>query len=62
MLGLFGMPQLERVLRAYDEVHPLADGWRDRVGLHRLHPLLTHVVMFGSSYVPQALAMARKYD
>ena len=62
MLGLFGMPQLERVLRAYDEVHPLTDGWRDRVGLHRLHPLLTHVVMFGSSYVPQALAIARKYD
>jgi len=23
---------------------------------------LTHVVMFGSSYVPQTLAMARKYD
>lgn len=61
MLGLFGMPQLERVLRAYDEVHPLADGWRDRVGLHRLHPLLTHVVMFGGSYVAQAIAMAHKY-
>ena len=44
MLGLFGLPHLERVLRAYDEVHPLTDGWRDRVGLHRLHPLLTHVV------------------
>lgn len=61
MLGLFGLPQLERVLRAYDEAHPLADGWRDRVGLHRLHPLLTHVVMFGGSYVPQAIAMAHKY-
>jgi fructosamine-3-kinase len=61
MLGLFGFPHLERVLRAYDEVHPLADGWRDRVGLHRLHPLLTHVVMFGGSYVPQAIAMAHKY-
>jgi fructosamine-3-kinase len=61
MLGLFGMPQLERVLRAYDEAHPLAEGWRDRVGLHRLHPLLTHTVMFGSAYVAPALAMARKY-
>jgi len=61
MLGLFGLPQLERVLRAYDEAHPLADGWRDRVGLHRLHPLLTHVVMFGGSYVAQAVAMAHKY-
>ncbi|MGY4765948.1 fructosamine kinase family protein [Kribbella sp. CWNU-51] len=61
MLGLFGLPQLERVLRAYDEAHRLADGWRDRVGLHRLHPLLTHVVMFGGTYVPQAIAMAHKY-
>jgi fructosamine-3-kinase len=61
MLGLFGLPELERVLRAYDEAHRLADGWRDRVGLHRLHPLLTHLVMFGGSYVPQAIAMARKY-
>jgi fructosamine-3-kinase len=49
------------VLRAYDEAHPIADGWRDRVGLHRLHPLLTHVVMFGGSYVAQALATALKY-
>ncbi|MDX6236578.1 MAG: hypothetical protein QOG10_1393 [Kribbellaceae bacterium] len=62
MLGLFGMPQLERLLRAYHEAHPLLDGWRDRVGLHRLHPLLTHVVMFGSAYVPRALAVARQYD
>lgn len=61
MLGLFGLPELERVLRAYDEAHPLADGWRDRVGLHRLHPLLTHVVMFGGSYVAQAVTLAHKY-
>ena len=61
MLGLFGLPQLERVLRAYDEAHPLADGWRERVGLHRLHPLLTHVVMFGGTYVAQAIAIAHKY-
>lgn len=62
MLGLFGMPQLERVLHAYNETRPLAEGWRDRVGLHRLHPLLTHLVMFGSAYLARALAMARKYD
>ncbi len=49
------------LLRAYDEVHSLADGWRDRAGLHRLHPLLTHVVMFGGSYVPQAIALAHQY-
>ena len=31
MLALFGGPHLERVLAAYDEAAPLADGWRDRV-------------------------------
>jgi fructosamine-3-kinase len=62
MLALFGLPQLERVLAAYDEAHPLATGWRDRVGLHQLHPLLVHVVLFGGSYVGQAIAMAARYD
>ncbi|HEU4945746.1 MAG TPA: fructosamine kinase family protein [Kribbella sp.] len=62
MLGLFGIPYLERLLRGYNEAHPLSDGWQDRAGLHRLHPLLTHVVMFGAGYVPQALAIASKYD
>lgn len=62
MLALFGFPLLERTLRGYHEAHPLRDGWQDRVGLHQLHPLLTHVVIFGSSFLPRALAMAWKYD
>ena len=32
MLALFGLPHLARVLDAYDEAAPLADGWQDRVG------------------------------
>ena len=39
---------------AYNEVYPLTDNWRHRVGLHQLYPLLIHVVLFGSGYVPQA--------
>jgi fructosamine-3-kinase len=49
------------VLRAYDEAHPLADGWRDRIGLHQLHPLLVHVVLFGGGYVSQVMALVKKY-
>ena len=45
MLALFGLPQLHRVLDAYDEAHPLADGWQDRVGLHQLFPLLVHACL-----------------
>jgi fructosamine-3-kinase len=59
MLALFGAPHLDRIVAAYDEVAPLADGWRARVGLHQLHPLLVHAALFGASYRDQALAAAR---
>ncbi|TWD83937.1 fructosamine-3-kinase [Kribbella amoyensis] len=59
MLALFGLPHLDRVLAAYDEVRPLTAGWESRIGLHQLHPLLVHVVLFGGGYVSQALATAR---
>jgi len=50
MLALFGAPYLDRILGAYTEVAPLAAGWRDRVPLHQLHPLLVHACLFGSGY------------
>ena len=59
MLALFGAPGLDRVLVAYQDVAPLADGWRGRVPLHQLHPLLVHVCLFGSAYTGSALAAAR---
>lgn len=50
-LALFGgSPHLGRILAAYDEETPLADGWADRVGLHQLFLLLVHTAMFGRSY------------
>jgi fructosamine-3-kinase len=61
MLRLFGCPGLDRVLAAYDEVSPLAGGWRDRVELHQLHPLLVHAVLFGGSYAARAVRVARRY-
>ena len=61
MLALFGCPHLERVLAAYDEAAPLAEGWRERVLLHQVHPLLVHAVLFGGSYPAQAVGAARRY-
>ncbi len=61
MLALFGCQQLERIVAAYDEASPLADGWRDRVRLHQLAPLLHHCALFGRSYTRSALAAARPY-
>jgi fructosamine-3-kinase len=59
MLALFGAPYLDAILGAYSEAAPLADGWRSRVPLHQLHPLLVHVCLFGPSYTPQLTAAAR---
>jgi fructosamine-3-kinase len=59
MLALFGAPYLAEILRAYDEAAPLADGWRSRVPLHQLHPLLVHACLYGASYAGQVRAAAR---
>ncbi len=59
MLALFGAPFLDRIIACYAEVAPLADGWRHRVPLHQLHPLLVHVCLFGEAYRTAALDAAR---
>jgi fructosamine-3-kinase len=59
MLALFGCPHLEAVLEAYDDAGPLAPGWRERVPLHQLFPLLVHVVLFGRGSADRAVAAAR---
>jgi fructosamine-3-kinase len=59
MLQLFGCPHLELLLEAYNDEAPLSDGWRQRVALHQLFPLLVHAVLFGGGYSSQAVAAAR---
>lgn len=61
MLTLFGLPRLGEVLDAYQSVTPLAPGWKERIALHQLHPLLVHVVLFGGGYVAQTVSAARRY-
>jgi fructosamine-3-kinase len=59
MLALFGdLPAA--LVDAYDEIFPLADGWRDRIALHQLYPLAAHACLFGGSYRSQvATTLAR---
>ncbi|MEU1593183.1 fructosamine kinase family protein [Streptomyces sp. NPDC005708] len=59
MLHLFGCPHLDRVLDGYQETAPLSPGWRDRIALHQLFPLLVHAVLFGRGYAEQAMTAAR---
>ncbi|ASW57269.1 fructosamine kinase family protein [Plantactinospora sp. KBS50] len=59
-LALFGgSPFLDRTLAAYQEVWPLADGWRHRVPVHQLHLMLVHTALFGAAYRESVLAVAR---
>jgi fructosamine-3-kinase len=50
MLALFGCPYLDEVLAGYEEMAPLAEGWRRRIPLHQLHPLAVHAAGHGASY------------
>ena len=60
-LAVFGCPHLERILAAYDEASPLEDGWRERIALHQAHIMMIHCAIFGRSYVPEAVRIARRY-
>ncbi len=60
MLLLFGAPS-GRIFDAYEEVAPPAEGWRERVPLCQLAPLLVHAVLFGGSYGAAAERAARTY-
>ena len=59
MLALFGAPHLDRILAGYNDATPLAAGWRARVPLHQLHPLLVHACLFGASYAEEVRSAAR---
>jgi fructosamine-3-kinase len=61
MLALVGLSHLDEVFDGYDEVSPLAQGWRDRLALHALSPLMFHALLFGGGYAAEALAVARRY-
>ena len=50
MLALFGAPSLDRIIAGYQDTVPLAAGWRSRIPLHQLHPLLVHACLFGAAY------------
>ena len=49
MLALFGdLPEV--LIAGYEEVAPLAAGWRERLALHQLLPLAAHACLFGGGY------------
>ena len=60
MLALFG-PVPEHLRGAYMEASPLSSGWKERIALFQLYPLLVHAVLFGGAYRARAEAVARQF-
>ncbi len=46
---------------AYQEVHPLAPAWEERLPLYNLYHVLNHLNLFGSGYLNQARSILRRY-
>ena len=46
---------------AYEEAHPLSDGWPERVALHQIAPLVVHAIKFGGGYVAAAADAIARY-
>lgn len=57
LFGGFG----DACFASYADVAPLADGWRDRVQLHQIAPLVVHAIKFGGGYVQAATAAIERY-
>lgn len=53
MMRLFGGFGPE-CFEGYQDEWPLADGWRERVPLHQLAPLVVHAIKFGGHYAAAA--------
>ena len=60
MTGLFGSFP-DAFYRAYQEVRPLTEGWRQRFSLYNLYHLLNHLNLFGTSYLGEVLSVLRSY-
>lgn len=46
---------------AYNEEYPLIPGWKDRLDLYNLYPLLIHLNLFGTSYLGSILSILRRF-
>jgi len=45
----------------YQEIFALEPGWKERIDLYNLYPLLIHLNLFGSGYLDSILGILRKF-
>jgi fructosamine-3-kinase len=60
MTKLFGgFP--DEMYKVYHQYYPLEQGWKERVPIGQLYPLLVHVILFGGGYAGQVDSIIRKF-
>ncbi len=47
--------------KAYNDVKPLAPGFKNRIDLYNLYPLLVHANLFGGGYIEAIKKVVKKY-
>jgi protein-ribulosamine 3-kinase len=60
MASLFGGFD-SQYLQKYQEVFPLENGFRERMEIYTIYPLLVHVNLFGKSYLPQLATIIDRF-
>lgn len=60
MTTLFGGYDAE-FYEVYHQAWPLQPGWRQRLDIYNLYPLLIHLNLFGSSYLSSMRSILRQY-
>ena len=51
----------EKFYDAYNEYNPLEKGWRDRMDIYNLYPLMVHVNLFGGGYLGSVQRILRRF-
>jgi len=51
----------QQFYEAYHEIYPLEKGWRQRLPLTQLYPLLVHALLFGGHYVESVRREMKNY-
>jgi fructosamine-3-kinase len=60
MTFLFGGFPSE-MMAAYTSLYPLEKGWRERLEISQLYPLMVHSLLFGSSYARQVKEILKRF-
>ena len=57
LFGGFGSGWID----AYNNVYPLDNGWRERIEIGQLYPLMVHVNLFGGTYARSVESVLQKF-